>query len=164
MTYDFHDSQYAYHHTALYGSENTSNKSNVKDSVELYVNQGVPIEKLVIGCAFYGRVYILSGNATTTNGIGSSNVIESGAHMTYTEIYNYMVANRGSYKYYYDTKSCASSIYIPSQNKVVSFDDANSIKAKCTYVLSTNVGGLMYWENGEDATDLLLQAINKAMR
>ena len=164
MTYDFHDSKYAYHHTALYPSSNSSLKSNVKDSVDIYVNEGVPIEKLVIGVAFYGRVYVLSGAATTQYGIGSSGVIKSGDHMTYTEIYNYLKDNRGSYITYYDPTACAPSIYIPSENKVITYDNANSISAKCNYVNSTNVGGIMYWENGEDQTDALLNALYKGMK
>lgn len=164
MTYDFHDSNYAYHHTALYPSNNSSLKSNVKDSVDIYVNEGVPIEKLVIGVAFYGRVYVLSGAATAQYGIGSSGVIKSGDHMTYTEIYNYLKDNRGSYITYYDPVACAPSIYIPSENKVITYDNANSISAKCNYVNSTNVGGIMYWENGEDQTDALLNALYKGMK
>lgn len=164
MTYDFHDSQYAYHHTALYSSSNTSDKSSVKDSVDIYVNNGVPIEKIVIGCAFYGRVYILTGPATTPNGIGSSNVAKSGDYMPYTAIYEYLKNNKGSYKSGYDTKACAPYIYIESERKVITYDSANSISAKCNYVNSTNVGGIMYWENGEDQTDMLLQALYKGMK
>ena len=164
MTYDFHDSTYAYHHTALYPSKNSSLKSNVKDSIELYVFEGVPIEKLVVGVAFYGRVYTLSGSATTQYGIGSSGVIKSGDHMTYTEIYNYLKDNRGNYITYYDPEACAPSIYIPSENKVISYDNANSISAKCNYVKSSGVGGIMYWENGEDQTDSLLNALYKGMK
>ena len=163
MTYDMHDSTYAYHHTALYPSTNTALKANVVDSVNIFVTNGVPIEKLVIGCAFYGRVYILTGSNVTENGVGSP-VSSSGSYMTYTAIHTYMLNNRGSYIYYYDSTAAAPTIYIPSENKVISFDDRNSISAKCNYVLSSGVGGIMFWENGEDTTDVLLQAINKGLK
>ncbi|MBR2891999.1 MAG: InlB B-repeat-containing protein [Bacilli bacterium] len=164
MTYDFHDSNYAYHHTALYGSSNTSSKSNVHDSVLIYNNAGAPLSKIVIGVAFYGRVYIFNGSPTTENGLGSGNVGSSGGHMTYTNIYNYMKNNKGSYVTCFDSTACATAIYIPSENKLISFDNPNSIKAKCNYVWAKDLGGLMYWENGEDTTDLLLQAIESGMK
>ncbi len=164
MTYDFHDSTRAYHHTALYGSSNTSDKSNVHDSVNLYNEAGAPLSKLVIGCAFYGRVYIFNGPLTTSNGLGSANIGSSGGHMTYTDIYNFMKNNRDAYKSIYDDVANAAAIYIPSQNKLISFDNANSIKAKCNYVWSRDLGGIMYWENGEDTTDLLLQALQTGMK
>ncbi len=164
MTYDFHDSQRALHHTALYPSTNTSNKSNIKESVELYVEQGVPINKIIVGCAFYGRVYVLTGPATTEKGIGSTNVASSGAAITYTAIYDYLKNHRGEYISYYDSQACAPSIYIPGENKVITYDSANSISAKCKYVYATDVGGIMFWENGEDQTDSLLQALYKGMK
>lgn len=162
MTYDFHDSQYAYHHTALYGSTNTSLSSNVHDSVNLYNQRGVPMSKIVVGVAFYGRVYKLSGTPSG-NGLGHP-VSSSGDHMTYTEIYNFMKNNKGQYVTAYDSTANATAIYIPSENKLISYDNAGSIKAKCSYVWNRDLGGIMYWENGEDTTDILLGALKEGMK
>lgn len=162
MTYDFHDSQYAYHHTALYASKYTSNSSNVHDSVNLYLNRGVPLSKIVVGVAFYGRVYKLSGTPSG-NGLGHP-VTSSGDHMTYTEIYNFMKNNKGKYVTAYDSTANATAIYIPAENKLVSYDNASSIKAKCSYVWQRDLGGIMYWENGEDTTDILLGALKEGMK
>jgi chitinase len=167
MTYDFHGSSKAVHHTALYSSSNTSSGCSVADTIRVYKERGASTEKLVVGVAFYGRVYTLGGAATTDKGVGSTNVIESGKHITYTDIikkyYNDPVV-KNRMIYYYDTKSCAPSIYDPATNTVISFDDPNSIDAKCQYVWNYDLAGLMYWENGEDTTDILLKAINKGMK
>ena len=167
MTYDFHGSTKAVHHTALYSSSNTSSGCSVADTIRVYKERGASTEKLVVGVAFYGRVYTLGGAATTDKGVGSTNVIESGKHITYTDIikkyYNDPVV-KNRMIYYYDTKSCAPSIYDPATNTVISFDDPNSIDAKCQYVWNYDLAGLMYWENGEDTTDILLKAINKGMK
>lgn len=167
MTYDFHGSSKAVHHTALYSSTNTSSGCSVVDTIRVYKERGASTDKLVVGVAFYGRVYTLSGAATTDKGIGSTNVMESGKHITYTDIikkYYNDPAVKARMIYYYDTKSCAPSIYDPATRTVISFDDPNSIDAKCQYVWNYDLAGLMYWENGEDTTDILLKAINKGMK
>ena len=167
MTYDFHGSTKAVHHTALYSSSNTATGCSVADTVRIYKERGASEDKLVIGIAFYGRVYTLSGPATTEKGVGSTNIAQSGSHITYTDIvrkyYNDPVVKKRMI-YYYDTKSCAPTIYDPATNTVISFDDANSIAVKCQYVWNYDLAGVMYWENGEDTTDLLLKAINKGMK
>ena len=84
--------------------------------------------------------------------------------MTYTDIYNYMKNNKGQYVSVYDANSNASGIYIPSEKKFISYDNANSIKAKCNYVWAKDLAGIMYWENGEDTTDILLTALNEGMK
>ena len=164
MTYDFHDSSAAFHHTALYGSAYTSSKSNVHDSVTLYNNAGAPMSKLVVGVAFYGRVYTFNGAPNMASILGSTNINSSGSHMTYTAIYNFMKNNKGEYQTLFDSEASATAIYIPAENKLVSFDNPNSIKAKCNYVWAKDLAGLMYWENGEDTTDVLLQAIQSGMK
>lgn len=167
MTYDFHGSTAAVHHTALYGSTNTSSGSNASDSVKIYVDAGASKEKLVIGCAFYGRVYKLSGPANTEYGVGATNVISSGDHINYHDIINTYYKNETISKrkiYYFDPKACAATIYDPVTYTVISFDDANTISSKCKYVWSEDIAGIMYWENGEDQSDLLLKALQKGMK
>lgn len=167
MTYDFHGSTSAVHHAALYGSTYTSAGSNAADSVKIYMDAGASKEKLVIGCAFYGRVYKLSGPATTEYGVGSTNVISSGDHINYHDIINTYYKNETISKrkiYYFDPKACAATIYDPVTYTVISFDDANTISSKCKYVWTEDIAGIMYWENGEDTSDLLLQALQKGMK
>ena len=167
MTYDFHSSAKAAHHTALYSSSNTASGCSVVDTIKVYKERGADVDKLVVGVAFYGRVYTLSGTGNTDKGVGSTNVIQSGNHITYTDIirkYYNDPAVKARMIYYYDTKSCAPTIYDPATNTVISFDDPNSIDAKCQYIWNYDLAGLMYWENGEDTTDILLKAINKGMK
>ena len=75
-----------------------------------------------------------------------------------------MKNNKGEYQTLFDSEASATAIYIPAENKLVSFDNPNSIKAKCNYVWAKDLAGLMYWENGEDTTDVLLQAIQSGMK
>ena len=164
MTYDFHTDTAAYHHCALYSTTNTSLGSSADYSVKAYHDAGAPYSKLVVGAAFYGRVYVLSGPATTPTGIGSTNVISSGNYITYTSIYNdYLLHRSSTILYYHDTEAQAGYIYSKNENKVIVFDDPASVTAKYNYAVNKGLGGLMYWENGEDTTDSLLKAINGVM-
>ena len=164
MTYDFHSETAAYHHCALYSTTNTSTGSSADYSVRAYHDAGAPYSKLVVGAAFYGRVYILSGPATTSTGLGSTNVVSSGNYITYTSIYNdYLLHRSSTILYYHDVEAQAGYIYSKDENKVIVFDDPASVAAKYNYTVSKNLGGLMYWENGEDSTDSLLKAINGVM-
>lgn len=168
MTYDFHDSQYAYHHCALYSSPYTSFGSNADWSVQAWHDAGADMDKLVIGAAFYGRVYILNGPANkmdVTTGLGSSNVSSSGGYATYTTIYNdYLMHRSDNIIYYHDGTAQAGSVYIKNENKIVVFDDPASIKAKCEYVVEKDIGGIMFWEFSEDKTGTLLAQINKSLK
>ena len=165
MTYDFHDQQKALHHCALYSTVNTSNGSSADWSVKEWHKQGADMSKLVVGGAFYGRIYQLSGPATTSEGIGSTNVTKSGDHITYTSIYNDYLLKRSTNKniiYRHDAEAQAAWIYLKDKNQVIVFDDPQSMQAKYKYVLDNNLGGFMYWENGEDQTDSLVKAIQTA--
>lgn len=164
MTYDFHSETAAYHHCALYSTINTSAGSSADYSVKAYHDAGAPYSKLVVGAAFYGRVYTLSGPATTQTGLGSTNVVSSGQYITYTSIYNdYLLHRSSTILYYHDTEAQAGYIYSKNENKVIVFDDPASVAAKYNYAVNKGLGGLMYWENGEDTTDSLLKAINGVM-
>ena len=51
------------------------------------------------------------------------------------------------------------------QTKIaISYEDAESIAAKGGYVLQKKLGGIMFWDLGQDDREsTLLEAVNKAM-
>ena len=61
MTYDFHGGWEATsnHNAALYKDPNdpaADTKFYVDGAIDIYTNEGVPADKLVLGVPFYGRV------------------------------------------------------------------------------------------------------------
>ena len=161
MTYDLHSSQSTIHHTALYDSQFTPNGS-VDSAVKNYTRAGFPKEKLVVGAAFYGRIWTLSG--TPSSILGASNTVpRNGDHVTYTTIkQDYL--KRPSVKAYWDDVACAPYIYDSQTHEVISYDNPNSIKHKCRYVLEQGLGGLMFWDYGEDTTGSLVGAIYQVLK
>ena len=51
-----------------------------------------------------------------------------------------------------------------SDGGVISYDNPNSIKHKCNYVLDNELGGLMFWDYGEDLTGSLVNAIYNTLK
>ncbi len=160
----------ARHHSALYSSNN-SNYSytgcSIDESVNLFKNQGVPYNKIIIGAAFYARYSTVTtagasgaglGGAIGDNGLTDS---KSGATMTYTNIKNNYINNFGeTIKRYWDDNAKAPYIYDSARQIFISYDDAMSVGYKCDYVMTKGVAGIMYWDNGSDSTGDLLKAIN----
>ena len=59
MTYDMRSgfTHQAGHHAALGATRGDMSNLNTKDMVEMFHSAGVPLEKMVIGAAFYGRLW-----------------------------------------------------------------------------------------------------------
>jgi len=162
MTYDLQSSNVSTHHTALYNSGSYTPHGSIEQTVELYSIQ-IPKKKLIIGLAFYGRKFAIE---SSDSGIGKSNLYSEASAITYTNIYNnYLVkiANGSqTIKRYWD--DIAKAPYIYDGSTWISYDDPESIKYKCKYVLDNDLGGLMFWDYGEDETLQLIQAIHDNYR
>lgn len=161
MTYDLHNPSATSHHTPLYSGGYAANGS-VDSAVGNFTRAGFPKEKLVAGAAFYGRIWTLDG--TETRIMGSGNLApRNGDHVTYTRIKNDYLT-RSTVRSYWDEEACAPYIYDSATHEVISYDNPNSIKHKCRYVLDNELGGLMFWDYGEDLTGSLVNAIYQVLK
>lgn len=161
MTYDLHNPSATSHHTPLYSAGYAAHGS-VDSAVHNFVNAGFPKEKLVVGAAFYGRIWTLDGTETRIMGAGNL-APRNGDHVTYTSIKNDYL-KRSTARSYWDEKACAPYIYDSATHEVISYDNPNSIKHKCRYVLDNEIGGLMFWDYGEDLTGSLINAIHQILK
>ena len=62
----------------------------------------------------------------------------NGDHVTYTSIKNDYL-KRSTARSYWDEKACAPYIYDSATHEVISYDNPNSIKHKCRYVLDNEL-------------------------
>lgn len=159
MTYDLTAGNTSTHHTGLYKSSYTYKGCTGDETVKNFIANGIPAEKLTLGCAFYGK-YVTITNTGNGQGLGAT-VSGSYKTMTYSKIYaNYLNTPANVAKYsFYDEVSCAAYIYDASNNRFLTYDSVQSIKVKCEYVKSNKLGGIMIWELGEDSTNQLINAI-----
>ena len=151
MTYDMCPWNYVSHHTSLHPSNITRNP-NCHTAIGLYEAAGVPRNKLVLGAAFYARLYngVDGLDAPATNG-------PTFAGGGYTNTLK-LVEAAGGLKY--DEEAEAPYAYNASERTFLTFDDPRSLRAKVAYVKSTGLGGIMFWEYNADTDDsTLLKAL-----
>lgn len=167
MTYDLQNSSQVTHHTPLLYDSKSTVYGSVSTTVNTFKNEGISPNKLVVGIAFYGRVYTLNKAPETVDQVlGWKSIKESGNHIPYTDIYRYYITQAESdpaIHVLYDSVAKAPYIYVETSKTVISYDDPQSVKDKCEYAIENNLGGVMFWEYWEDRTGQLLQAIKEGM-
>ncbi len=163
MSYDM-GCDLMYHHAALYKSSMTYNGCSVEESVNVFKNLGVPLNKMIIGAAFYGRkTEVSTFNYNSSTGLATGTVNKNGtvgASLGYTTIYNTYLNNNASAKVYWDNTAKANYIYDSNTKMFVTYESEKSLQAKCEYVISKDVKGIMWWDYGSDSTGTLITALN----
>lgn len=134
MTYDM--GRPPYHNSPLYKSEHTKSLS-ADESVDAHLAAGVPLHKLTLGMPFYGH------------GIDAINDF-----VDYKDI-----SSLKGYTSLWD--SIAQVPYLVDRNGkfVCSYDDEQSLKLKCEYLLKKGMLGAMYWEYSADDNNGTLRKI-----
>ncbi len=141
------------HHTPLYSTP--GQVASVANAVQYLDSIGVPTSKIVIGSAFYGRVW--EAVPDVQNGLYQPGKFKQG--VDYNNLENYFRDNPG-YMHYWDSVANAAYSYNPQQQLFATYDDSLSIARKTTYALTQNLGGIMFWEfAGDKAQNGLLDVM-----
>jgi chitinase len=160
MTYDLvnANSTVTGHQTPLFSSayqrESTDNAVRILDSL------GVGAEKIVIGSAFYARVW--EGVPDTNNGL-----FQPGRFVRYVPYRNLegYLGEKGGFKRFWDTASQAAFSFSAEKGLFATYDDARSEGLKTNYALDKHLGGIMFWElPGDLPSGGLLDAIDGALK
>ncbi|UKJ08884.1 glycoside hydrolase family 18 protein [Solitalea lacus] len=160
MSYDLvnGDSFVTGHHTALYSTQ--SQKESTDNAVSYLLKQGVPSSQIVIGAAFYGRVWENVPNVN--NGLYQSGKFKYG--LDYGKIVE-EIPKQTDFVYYWDEIAKAPFYYSADKKLFLTYDDKKSIELKTKYVMDKKLGGIMFWEICNDAkTDGLLDKIDDVKR
>ena len=141
MTYDFAGPWTK--RTGFVSALSGSVGGTVKRTVEAYLAAGVPSSKLLVGVPFYG--YGWHQVTEDNNGLFQEGEPIRGDR-SYREIER-LVADSTVYR---DPDSQAPWLF--DGDVFWTYEDPISIRAKARYVIGAELGGLMIWELGEDAT------------
>lgn len=161
MTYDLTNAspgQPAVHLSNLY--TNIGGYS-VERFVDSYTKSGMPVNKLVVGIAFYGHIHHVVNDGVRGNGLGAS--IKNRNSISYDMIRSAYLNNE-KYEYYFDDIAKAPWLYNSTDKIFITYDDPVSIKYKCEYVLSKDLGGVMFWQYTHDTSNTLLDAIHENLK
>ncbi|WP_316821797.1 glycoside hydrolase family 18 protein [Pedobacter gandavensis] len=160
MTYDYYSGKVAGHHTNLYASKLYPGANSADIAVQAYIDAGVPVSKLVMGLAFYGRnSKVESGTAT---GLGA-NYIKGEFGSGFTRIKDSLINNKG-FVAYKDKDARASYLFNANTQTLITYDDEWSVTEKCNYVKEHQMAGVMFWEYASDPKEYLLNEVVKSFR
>ncbi|MEM8966086.1 MAG: glycoside hydrolase family 18 protein [Bacteroidota bacterium] len=134
---------------------------SVKSIVAYCLEQGVDPSQIVIGGAFYGRAW--KGVPPDKNGLYQPN---QGTHIGWAayHIIRDEYENKNGYTRYWDEVAEAPYLYNPTDSIFFSYDDTASVKLKTQYAIEEDLGGIMFWELGNDTKEenSLVDAIYEA--
>ena len=161
MTYDMRNgnTRQAGHHAALGASKGDDETTSTRYIVDLFHNAGVPLRKLIVGIAFYGRSF--TGVPDVNNGLlqPAGSVGEYGPeYKDLTEEFR----RAGNFTEYWDAD--AEAAYLWNGSDFISFESPEAVRRKCVYAMEKGLLGVMYWEHAADTTRELLGVIDAALK
>jgi chitinase len=167
MGYDFNEMEprRTAHHSGLFPWTHASNldKNAVKyansdAAIQWYLDHGVPSEKIVLGVPFYGQVW--SEVPAENHGLYQTYRGRPGEDgtLSYREIQQSYIPG---YTRYWDDRVKVPWLYNPKTKIMISYEDTESITIKAQYVVEKRLGGMMFWDLGQDnSASTLLKTIH----
>ena len=134
MTYNF---GYYTHDANLYPTSSGYGPGlSCDESVNLFIEAGVPAYKINLGIPFFG--------------------LYGYEYLSYEALVkNYI--NKNGWKRYWDDE--AKATYLKNDSSFISYEDEVSISYKTDYIKSKGLGGAMFWEYNQDYNGILLNRL-----
>jgi chitinase len=162
MAYDYYEpgsDATTGHHAPLYTNPEDPKKVSADNSVQAFEKAGVPASKIVLGVPFYGHVW---GQVPDhDHGLFQAGKPIPGAYASYQSIVATMLHN--GFVRYWDPASSVPYLYDSQKQVFVSYEDPESLTAKCSYVKRHKLGGVMFWDYAGDPSGELLNTIHEAL-
>lgn len=143
MCYDMGRPVWNAHHSALYPSPRA--RWSMAQSVEAHRKAGVPDDKIVVGVPFYGHANVKLG---------------------YSDYINWPEVATAFPGQVYAVDSVAGVPYVADSagQLLCVYDDPESLRLKCRYVLDNGLRGVMYWEYScDDQAGTLRRTVYEAL-
>ena len=155
MAYDIHGpwDSYADFNAPLYTPSVSAphHQSSVSDSVEAYLDSGVPAEKLVLGMPLYGYRY--DGATGGRNGLYSP--FTSARSVPYDTLVTTYLSDPAYRQFRHDE---AQVPYLYGKNSFLTYDDPQSIADKATLAQDLGLQGVGFWELSQDRGAVLIES------
>jgi chitinase len=146
------------HHTPLFST--SGQRESADFDVRFLDSLGVPRRKIIIGAAFYARVW---GNVDETN----NGLFRPGQFKAYVRYKDFekTFGNDVESSSRWDSIAQAPYRYDPAKKLFATFDNERSVRLKTGYALENGLGGIMFWElTGDKYEGGLLDAIRMALQ
>lgn len=171
MGYDFNEMQpnRTSHHSGLFSWSAISTLdadaikyANSDAAVQWYLDHEVPPERIVLGVPFYGQIW--SHVPDENDGLYQPYRGRPGddGTVSYRDITLWYLP---VYTRHWDDRVEAPWLYSKETKIMISYEDAESIAQKAKYVIQRNLGGMMFWDLGQDDDGAtLLESICRQLR
>jgi len=140
-------------------SESESDELNIKYTVKLYMEMGLPAHKMVLGLASYGRGY------TGTDGLHKRSTgqikgtLEKGV-LSFTDIQDRYLHNDDYEKYHV---AGVPYLYSRSKRTLITYDDETSIALKTDFAMKEGLAGVFLFEASDDTRNTLIQVVSRTI-
>ncbi len=131
------------HHTPLYSTPFQTESTG--HAVSLLVNAGIPKDKIVIGAAFYARVW----ENVSDSAFGLYQIGKYKKNVDFKNFETQLSVDSG-FVYHWDEVANAPYIYNPAKKLFATYDNKNSIRLKTEYVVDQGLNGIMFWQLAYD--------------
>jgi chitinase len=163
MAYDYYEAssdKLTGHHAPLFANPVDPKKASTDASVKAFEAAGVPASKILLGVPFYGHQW---GQVPDhDHGLYQPGKEIPDAYAPYSLIAGSMLHH--GYTRYWDDKASVPYLYNPTKHIFVSYEDPESLKAKCAYVLKNGLGGVMFWDYNGDPSGTLLKTVYSSLQ
>lgn len=123
---------------------------SVEKIIDYCISLGVKPKQLVVGAAFYGRAW--KGVEPEANGLYQKNGGPYIGWSAYRQIRAEFEASE-DYSRYWDDVAKAPYLYNAKDSIFISYDDPESVALKTRYAMDKALGGIMFWELGNDTKE-----------
>ncbi len=161
MSYDANIDGVASHLCPLYKVSGLTRNYSIDEAYDKLIKNGMDREKMIISCAFYGKVYQLNEEMSDGIVIGKKASYIESEYKSGTAHYHYIYRfynKENGFELFHDSKTAATYAYNHKTKVFVTFDDEISIKKKIQYAKEKNTG-IMFWDYGGDYQHILLKTL-----
>lgn len=171
MTYDYRGAwdKATFHSANLYRSENDPSALplSTHETVQAYLNAGIPAQKLVVGVPFYGVGWLVADSITDNivEGAEENNGLyqrakRAAGHYTYRSLTELLA---DGHTRYWDDDSKAAWLF--DGNTFWTFEDSEVATHKANYVKKHELAGAMVWPlSGDDENASLLKTLHEKLQ
>jgi len=146
------------HHTSLFATP--SQQVSAECAVNLLDSLGVPLQKVVIGAAFYARIF--KDVQPEEDGLYQPGTF---AHTISCSAIDSVITEPKGWRLRFDKRAWAAYAYHPATKRFITYDEPRSIAAKAAYVRNRGLGGIMFWQLIDDRpAGGLLNVMHDALR
>jgi len=163
MAYDYYEpgsDPTTGHSAPLYTNPRDPHKDSADASVKAFEAAGVPANKIVLGMPFYGHVW--SSVTDSEHGLYEPGKPGSPGSAPFNVIESTMLGH--GFTRYWDSISQVPWLFNAGTRTFVSYEDEQSIKGKCRYVIDGKLAGMMFWELEDDPEGKLLNVLDACIK